>query len=473
MNDDPGGAMPRIPSFRPSAADSGDASALEAELANRDVRFLLPSYVDMHGVSKAKMVPIGHFKQMMGGSELFTGAALDGVPQDMSEDEVASHPDPTSCLILPWQNEVAWFASNLHYQGAPFEACSRNILDRVRARAAEQGWGMNLGMEAEFYVFEQRDGQGHGQGYGPISAKPDLAKPAYDVARLLDNFHWMSELVDAMNGLGWDVYSFDHEDGIGQFEIDFAYADARIMADRFVFFRRLADETARKHGGFASFMPKPLAHHAGSGAHFNMSLYSLEDGRNLFEDRADPRGCGLSALGYQFVAGLLKHLPAFCAVAAPTVNSYKRLISRGGPAGYTWAPVFQCYGGNNRTNTLRIPLGGGRVEFRAADAACNPYLGAALALAAGLEGIEEGLDPGEPHTENMYEMTEAELEASGVAMLPRTLAEALDAVEGDPLARATFGPDMHDAWLAFKRQEWLSYLNHVSDWEKDRYLQFF
>ena len=149
------------------------------------------------------------------------------------------------------------------------------------------------------------------------------------------------------------------------------------------------------------------------------------------------------------------------------------MILKGGPAGYTWAPVFQCYGGNNRTNTLRIPLGGGRDEFRAADSACNPYLGAALALAAGLEGIEEDLDPGEPHVDNMYEMTAAELQASGVEMLPRTLGEALDAVEGDPLARATFGPDMHDAWLAFKRQEWLSYLNHVSDWEKERYLQFF
>ena len=469
MNDDPGGMMARCPSFRPRAADSNDPTALKTELQNRDVRFLLPSYVDMHGSSKAKMVPIGHFEQMMGGSELFTGAALDGVPQDMSEEEVAAHPDATSCLILPWQTEIAWFASNLYNQGAPFEACSRNILNRVCARAADQGWGMNLGMEAEFYVFEQSDTPA----LAPISTKPNLAKPAYDVARLLDNFHWLSELVDAMNGLGWDVYSFDHEDGIGQFEVDFAYADVQTMSDRYVFFRRLADEIARKHGGFASFMPKPLAHFAGSGAHFNMSLYSLEDGRNLFEDPADPRGCGLSALGYKFIAGLLLHLPAFCAVAAPTVNSYKRLILKGGPAGYTWAPVFQCYGGNNRTNTLRIPLGGGRVEFRAADSACNPYLGAALALAAGLEGIEGDLDPGDPYTDNMYELTSAELRASGVEMLPRTLGEALDAVEGDPLARATFGTDMHDAWLGFKRQEWLSYLNHVSDWEKERYLQFF
>ena len=456
--------------FRPPAADAGDAGALAGELRARGVRFLLASYVDMHGVSKAKAAPIGHFERVMAGSELFTGAALEGVPQDMSEEEVAAHPDPESCLILPWRPDAAWFASNLHCRGAPFEACSRNILDRVRARAAERGWGMNLGMEAEFYVFARRQ---DGAAPAPLGDRPHLARPAYDLARLLDNFAWMSELVAAMDGLGWDVQSFDHEDGIGQFEVDFAYADARQTADRYVFFRRLADETARAHGGFASFMPKPLARFAGSGAHFNMSLYDLEDGRNLFADASDPRGLGLSALGYRFVAGLLRHLPALCAVCAPTVNSYKRLIMKGGPAGYTWAPVFRCYGGNNRTNTLRVPLGGGRVEFRAADSACNPYLGAALALAAGLEGVERELDPGPPCAGNLYEKTPAEREAEGIEMLPRTLAEALDAFAADPLARAVFGPDMFDAWLAFKRQEWLGYLDHVSDWETERYLRFF
>ncbi len=460
-----GGALP----FRPAAAEDGDRAALAAELAERGVRFLLPSYVDMHGASKAKMVPISHFDQMMAGSELFTGAALDGVPQDVSEEEVASHPDPRSCLILPWQPDVAWFASNLMCRGAPFEACSRNILERVRARAAAAGFGMNLGMEAEFFVFAQdEDG-----GFSPVSSKVHLAKPAYDVSRLLDNLHWMGELVEAMNGCGWDVFSFDHEDGIGQFEVDFAYADALVMADRFVFFRRLADEIARTHGYFASFMPKPMMNYSGSGSHYNMSVYAIEDGRNLFGDPADPRGCGMSELGYKFIAGLLRHLPAIVAVAAPSVNSYKRLILQGSMSGYTWAPVFRCYGGNNRTNTLRIPLSGDRVELRATDPMCNPYLGAAMVLAAGLAGIEEDLDPGAPHADNMYEKTPQELAAAGIEMLPRTLAEALDEFEADPLAKAVFGEAMYDAWLAYKRQEWLGYLNHVSDWERERYLQFF
>ena len=456
--------------FRPAAAESGaGAAALKKELIERGVRFLLPSYADMHGASKAKMVPISHFDRMMGGSELFTGAALDGVPQEVDEEEVAAHPDPDSCMILPWQPDIAWFASNLRCRGAPFEACSRNILDRVRARAAGMGYGMNLGTEIEFFVFRDPGDDG----LATVSGKPHLNKPAYDVSRLLDNFHWIGDLVDAMNGLGWDVYSFDHEDAIGQFEIDFDYADALTMADRFVFFRRLADEMARRHGCFASFMPKPMSNYSGSGSHYNMSLYDISDGRNLFGNADDPRGNGMSELGYRFIAGLLRHLPAIVAVAAPSVNSYKRLIVQGSMSGYTWAPVFRCYGGNNRTNSLRIPLAGDRIELRATDPMCNPYLGAAMVLAAGLEGVEQALDPGEPRTGNLYRKTPDELAAEGIEMLPRSLAEALDAFEADPLSKAVFGPDMYEAWLSYKRQEWLDYMNHVSDWETDRYLRFY
>ena len=445
------------------------AVELRDALSEAGVKYLLASYVDMHGVSKGKVVPVTHLDRMMSGSELCTGAALEGVPQDVSDEEVAAHPDAASCTILPWNGDVAWFASDLWCKGAPFEACSRNILKRVLAKAARMGYAMNLGMEAEFFVLRDDPVLG----YRPISDRKDLDKPAYDVSRMLDNMSWMDELVQAMNGLGWDVYSFDHEDGIGQFEIDFRYFDALSMADRFVFFRLMAHEIARKHGGFATFMPKPFADRAGSGAHFNMSLAGLEDGRNLFVDGNDARGCGLSRLGYQFLAGVLKHLPAICAVVAPTVNSYKRLVLKGSMSGFTWAPVWACYGNNNRTNTLRIPLGGGRVELRAADSSCNPYLGAALVLAAGLEGIEQGLDPGDPHTENMYLRSEAELKASGITHLPKTLGEALDAFEADPLSAAVFGEEMRKAWLSYKRDEWTSYINHVSDWEKARYLKFY
>ena len=446
-----------------------DLSNLKSRLVAKGVNYLLPSYVDMHGASKSKCVPIAHFERMMGGSELCTGAALEGIPQEIHDEEVAAHPDPDSGIIQPWQPDIAWFASDLWCEGKPFPPCSRNILKRTIADAASLGYGMNLGIEAEFFVLK-KDEQGH---IVPLSPRPNLQKPAYDVARLMDNMPWLDQLVSAMNLLDWDVYSFDHEDGIGQFELDFDYSDVLTMADRFIFLRRMANEIARQHGGFASFMPKPYPDFAGSGAHFNMSLYDLSDDTNLFVAKDDPRGCGLSELGYQFLAGVLSHLPAISAVVSPSVNSYKRLVIKGSTSGFTWAPVFQCYGDNNRTNTLRIPRDGGRIELRLADPMCNPYLGGALVLAAGLEGIRQQRDPGEPHTENMYLKSESELAAAGVRMLPRTLSEAVEAFAEDALGKQVFGEDMFDAWVTYKRDEWLSYLNHVSDWEQARYLTFY
>ncbi|MEO1207502.1 MAG: type III glutamate--ammonia ligase [Pseudomonadota bacterium] len=441
---------------------------LHGELQARGVKFLMASFSDMHGISKTKMVPMAHMGQMMAGSELFTGAALDGVPQDVSDEEVSARPDPGSCIVLPWQPDVAWFASNLWCEGKPFEACSRNILSRVAQSAADLGYTLNLGLEAEFYVFKDS-----ADGPVPVSDRDNLAKPCYDGYGVLDNLPWLSELVEAMDDLGWDVYSFDHEDGNGQFEVDFKYADAMTMADRFVFLRFMTNAIARKHGYFASWMPKPFADKTGSGAHYNMSLASSDTGANLFSDEADPRGCGLSKLGYQFIAGVLRHLPAISAVVSPTVNSYKRLIKQGSMSGSTWAPVFVCYGNNNRTNALRIPLGGGRVELRAADSANNPYLGAAMILAAGLEGIREGLDPGEPHRENMYHKTDDELMTLGVTRLPRNLEAAIEAFEADPLSAQVMGQDMFQAYAKFRRDEWESYHNAVSDWERERYLKFF
>jgi glutamine synthetase len=446
---------------------------LKESLAAQNVRYLMASYSDMHGVSKSKMVPLGHFEQMMEGSELFTGAALDGVPQNVNDNEVAARPDPASCTILPWNNGVAWLASDLILDGKPFEACSRTILKRQTAAAAALGYRFNLGIEAEFYVLQDGDGRAE-----PVSARR-LQKPCYDSQSLLDNIGtdakpgWLDELVSAMNALNWDVYSFDQEDGSGQFEVDFAYAEAVAMSDRFVFLRMMAGAIARRHGCFASFMPKPYANRTGSGAHLNMSFAELESGRNAFGDSDDPHGCGLSALGYKFVAGVLRHLPAICAVVAPTVNSYKRLVKQGSMSGFTWAPIFACYGNNNRTNALRIPLGGGRVELRCADSACNPYLAAAMVLAAGLEGINGDLDPGEPNRDNMYEIGAAERAARGIAELPRSLGEAIEAFDADPLSEAVMGCAMKSAWLDYKRAEWLSYTAHVSEWETDRYLKFF
>lgn len=445
-----------------------DLVALRAELEAQGVRYALASFVDLHGVCKAKAVPIDHLHAMASGSELFTGAALDGVPQDVSDDEVAAIPDLSSAVVLPWRPDTVWFASNLQLGSDPFEACSRNILSRVRDQAAAMGLGFNLGVETEFFVL-RREANGR---LVPASANDTLDKPCYDLRGLLDNLDWLGELVQAMNGLGWGVYSFDHEDGNGQFETDFAYADCLTTADRVTFFRLMAREVTRKHGLIASFMPKPFADRTGSGAHFNMSLADLQQGHNLFAP-ADGSAAWVSEMGLQFMAGILRHAPAICAVMAPTVNSYKRLVVQGSMSGFTWAPVFVCYGNNNRTNMLRIPAAGSRVECRAADSSCNPYLAAAMLLAAGLEGIREGLDPGPPNLVNAYRLTPEERAARGLSTLPRNLGEAIEAFAADPLSREVFGDAMAEAYTAFKRDEWNSYHGAISDWERDRYLELF
>ena len=436
-------------------------------LAASGVRYAAISFVDMHGKPKAKMVPLGHLVGAATGSEMFTGAALDGVPQEVNDDEVAPHPDLNAPITMPFNREVAWFPGDLWIGKTPFEACSRQILKRVTADAASLGYTFNLGIETEFFLLtDERTGTPE-----PASQDDNLDKPCYDLRGLMHNYHVIDDIVSAMNELGWDVYSFDHEDGNGQFETDFAYTDAVSMSDRLVFFRMMVGEIARKHGLFASWMPKPFADRTGSGAHYNMSLAD-HDGANAFAAPDDPRGCGLSELGYQFIAGVLRHAAAICAVIAPTVNSYKRLVKQGSMSGLTWAPVFACYGDNNRTNMLRIPKGGGRVECRAADSANNPYLGAAVMLAAGLEGIREGLDPGEPNRDNLYRLSEADLAERHIGWLPRSLGEAIDALEDDPLARSVFGEVMFESFITEKRAEWEAFTAHVSEWETQRYLRF-
>ena len=446
-----------------------DINALKKTLQANGVSYAFAGYSDMHGVPKGKLVPLTHLTDMMGGSELCTGAALDGVPQDVSDEEVSAHPDPDSMMIMPWRKDVAWFASDLWCEGKPFEPCNRNIFKKALSRAADMGYRFNLGFEPEFFLLRQKeDGS-----FVPIGPRDALAKPAYDIRSTLDSLDLLETIVRELSALGYDVYSYDHEDGNGQFEIDYMYSDGLTSADRFVFFRLLVSEIAHQHGCFASFMPKPFGDRAGSGCHYNMSLANPETGENLFATDNDPRGCGLSQLGYHFIGGLLKHLGALSAIVSPTVNSYKRLIKEGSMSGFTWAPVFACYGGNNRTNSLRIPMTSPRIEMRSADIANNPYLGGAMVLAAGLEGIREQLDPGEPHAENMYLKSDAELKTMGVEYLPRSLEEALDALEADPLTEEVMGTVMTKSYLEYKRAEWEEYHNHVSDWEIARYLTFY
>jgi glutamine synthetase len=467
------------------AGSEGELSALRRELADKGVKHCLAAYVDVHGIPKAKAVPIDHFERMMRGSELFTGAALDGLGQGPQDDELAIFPDRRAVTILPWRPEVAWAPGNLHFHENPWPMCSRNVLQRQIDRLAGHGLSFNVGVECEVFLVRRE-----GNAIRPANPLDTLPKAAYDVVGLLENLPWLSEVVGYMNRLGWHVHSFDHEDANSQFEFDFAYADVLTMADRFVLWRMMMKEIARRYGWEATFMAKPYADRTGNGAHFNMSMSDLKTGKNVFGDASDKRNCGLSKTAYQFLAGVIRHAPAIVAVTCPTVNSYKRLIKTGSMTGYTWAPVFISYGGNNRTHMLRVPmlrpqvegspdthtgvyLSSARIECRAVDPSMNPYLAAAMMLAAGIEGIEKNLDPGEPKNVNMYELSDAERAARGVRSLPRTLLEAVEAFASDPLSKEAFGEDLYRAYIDLKEREWWSYHNTVSAWEIDSYLAKF
>ncbi|MHB1236420.1 MAG: type III glutamate--ammonia ligase [Gallionella sp.] len=448
-----------------------EVSRLQQELSDKGVKYCIGAYVDIHGTPKAKVVPIAHLKQMANGSERYTGYALDGLGQAPNDDEITSVPDFSRLIQLPWEPKIAWIPADNHFQGKPYVLNTRVALQNQLAAAAGMGFGMNLGIECEIFLLRQdQDGN-----LLVPDAEDKLAKAAYDVRSFTNSFGWLDKMATAINGLGWDLYSFDHEDANGQFEFDFNYADALTTCDRLTFFRYMAKHYAKEEGLLATMMPKPFADKTGNGAHFNMSLYDLHGGRNLFacDPKDDPRGIGLTLLGYQFIAGILKHGRALCAVFAPTVNSYKRLVRRGAMSSFSWAPVFNSYGSNNRTNSVRVPSGGGRCESRNADGSVNPYLAATLALAAGLEGIREGLDPGNPNEDNLYAITEADRNKRGIEFLPQTLQEAVMAFAADPLVEATLGKELSDEFIRYKTEEWETYHLTVSKWEVDRYSYMF
>jgi glutamine synthetase len=303
-----------------------------------------------------------------------------------------------------------------------------------------------------------------------------LDLPCYDMRALTRNLDFVAAVSRAVTGLGWDNYATDHEDANGQFEQNFDFDDALVTCDRAVFFRYMVESLAQERGLIATFMPKPFAHLTGNGCHFHMSLW--RDGENAFmrDPGDDTRGLGLSDLAYSFLAGLKAHAKAYIALTAPTVTSYKRLVVGAPTSGATWAPAYVSYGYNNRTQMLRIPASG-RIEDRTVDGSCNPYLAATALLAAGLDGIERELDPGEPNSLNLYETTPEERERLGIELLPANLLDATRELEADQVLRGALGKtargDYIDYYVDVKRQEWQQAHEQITEWELDRYLQLF
>ncbi|MED5534904.1 MAG: type III glutamate--ammonia ligase [Pseudomonadota bacterium] len=449
-----------------------DFTKKEKELRAAGVRYLFGAYVDIHGVPKSKTVPLSHFKEMMKGSELYTVGALEGMgPLGPNEDECVGIPDATTLTILPWDSRYAVAAADLTFHGQPYDHDSRWVLHRQIAAADDMGYIMNMGVEPEVYVLQKREGN-----WIPFVLEDLLNAPTrgYDIETTILADPFLDPMVEHINALGWDVYSFDHEGGDGQYEFDFGYTDALTMCFRMILFRLMAKHVARSIGCIASFMPKPWPDAFGSGAHMNVSLADKFTGKNMFKARSKEEAIdkqGYTKLAYQFTAGVLRHFGSITAVVCPTTNSYKRMVPYGRMREMSWAPVYRAWGHNNRTLIARLPINRYCLEVRQADSACNFYLGSAMVLAAGLEGIREDLDPGEAVDYDTYTVNEPELEARGILRVPRTLGEALESFKSDPLSTEVFGESFHSTFLEYKQAEWNEYCLDVSQWERDRYLQ--
>lgn len=457
-------------------ADMAEASDLLKKLKSEGVEYCYASYVDVHGVSKTKCVPIAHFNDMVGGSELFTVGALEGMGLVGPHfDECATVPDLASATILPWDRRYCWFASDLHFHGEPYQNCSRVILKRASEKAAKRNLVFNLGIEPEFYVLRRTE-----KGLAPFQSETFHGPtPAYDLHQISLAGPFLEELTRYVEELGWGLYSFDQEGGHGQFEIDFGYTDAVTTADRLTFFRFMVKLIAHKHGAVASFMPKPFSNDFRSGAHHNMSLMDVTTKENIFD--ASKRGAGTLAHNYglpvtdetlYFTGGLLEHAQALCAITCPTFNSYKGLIAQGEMPDMSWAPVLRAYGRNNRSAMLRLPMNRPCIENRAPDMSANFYLSSAFSLHAGLDGLDRKTDPGMPLNDNLYLSRDAAQRGRNLRRLPRTLLEAADALEESDFAREVLGAEFVDIYVAQKRKEWDAQFYMVTPTERDRYLTF-
>ena len=447
-----------------------DREQVRTRMAQDGIEFLIVQFVDIHGSAKAKLVPVTSFDNMIDTGAGFAGGAVTGVGQGPHSHDLLARIDINTYTPLPWLPNTARFASDLYVDGQPHPCCPRTNLKRVLREAAEAGYVFNVGMEPEFFLVT-RDASGAIKPWNPDGVD-GLRKPCYDFRSMSPAMAYLQELTNGLNGLGWDAYQADHEDANGQYEVNFQYADALTTADRVTFFRMLSNQLAKKYGAIATHMPKPMADQTGSGLHVHFHVADSTTGQNLFLNKSDPQGLGLSAQAYHFLGGILEHARALCAVTSPTVNCYKRLQVGSGltssRSGFCWVPAFVSYGDNNRTQMIRT-AGPGHCEDRTVSAGCNPYLALAVYMQAGMDGLKRKLDPGPANFTNLYERSLADIRDQGIKMLPQSLTEALTEFRADPVVQSGLGAITNE-FLAVKDREWAAYDRQVTAWELDTYL---
>ena len=429
-------------------------------IEEHNVKFIRLQFTDIQGVVKDVEIPVTQIEKALDTGISFDGSSVEGFVR-INESDMILKPDVSSFAILPWNKEkgvVARIICDVYTpDGKPFEGDPRYVLKKVLKQAEEMGFTLNVGPELEFFLFEVENGKAttipHDFGRYFEFAPADLAE---DIRR---------DIVLKLTDLGFDIEASHHEVAFGQHEIDFKYGDALTTADNVMTFRYVTRTIAKLNGLHATFMPKPIFGESGSGMHVNLSLSKIDTGENVFYDPEDEMQ--ISDITRYFIGGMLNHVKSITAIANPLVNSYKRLVP-----GYE-APVNIAWSGANRSSLIRIPAARGkstRVELRSPDPSCNPYLTFAAILAAGIDGIKNKIDPGEPVEVNIFDLTEEERNDMAIGSLPNTLKDATYYLSKNEMLKEALGSHVHDNILRLAKAEWDAYRVQVHDWEIQRYL---
>lgn len=439
------------------------ADDIRQSIKQENVQFLRLMFTDINGIIKNVEVPVSQIEKVLANKLTFDGSSIDGFVR-IEESDMLLFPDLNTWLLFPWENDhgkVGRLICSVHsIDGTPFPGDPRNNLIRVIDEMKAAGFSsFNIGPEPEFFLFKMDD-----------KGKPTMHlndKGSYfDFAPLDLGENCRRDIVLELEKMGFEVEASHHEVAPGQHEIDFMYMDALTAADQIQTFKLVVKTIARKHGLYATFMPKPLHGINGSGMHINMSLFNGK--QNVFYD--ENAEDGLSETAMHFLAGLLEHARGLTAINNPTVNSYKRLVP-----GYE-APVYIAWSGTNRSPLVRVPQSRGlstRLELRSVDPTANPYLAIAASLEAGLDGMKNKLFPEEGIDRNIYSMEDEERKANHIQDLPSTLHNSLKALAADSVVKAALGPHLYQSFKDSKELEWAAYRQSVSEWERDQYLELY
>ena len=424
-----------------------------------DVGFIRLQFTDIFGTMKNVAITVSQLKRALDNKCMFDGSSIEGFAR-IEESDMYLHPDLNTFEIFPWrpqQGKVARFICDIYRpDGTAYESDPRHVLKKVLSETKEMGYDFNVGPECEFFLFETDDAG------NPTTISNERAG-YFDLGPLDQGENARRDIVLTMEDMGYGVEASHHEMAPAQHEIDFKYDEAIATADNIMTFKLAVKTIAKRHGLFASFMPKPKYGINGSGMHINMSLE--KDGKNIFFDENDQMQ--LSKEAYYFIGGIMEHVKGMTAITNPLVNSYKRLVP-----GYE-APIYIAWSATNRSPLIRIPAARGegtRVELRCPDPSANPYLALAVCLAAGLDGIRKQIMPPAAVVKNVYEMRLDEKKAEGIEALPATLSEAVEELEKDEYILEVLGEHISRNYIAAKRTEWAEYTSQVTDWEIEQYL---